>query len=525
MYNLITDSLYTGSSQQLSQSDTMKPLAFPGLKYGELLAPVYGILFTLSFAPFDYPYLAIVALSFLFASWQQVPPKRAMLRAYLFGLGSFGLGVSWVYVSIHDYGYVPAIVSGLFTVIFVAVWSLFPMVVGYLSTAISQKDNVRLFTAPLLWTLFEYLRGHLFLNGFPWLLSAYPQLETPLAGYIPIVGTYGTSFIVAALATMIAALIIHKKHARLLAVVVISLWGTGYLLTNLTWTQPIGGPVNVALIQGNIRQDQKWLPENKAKTLRLYQTLTEQHWGTPIIIWPETSVPAFFSEINEPFLRPLSQAAAQHHSDVIASLPLDDNTLNEYYNAAVTLGQESRIYRKTHLLPFGEYLPWQPVSGFVLKLIGLKLGNFTPGSLKQPLLKAGGYSFITSICYEDAFGDLAINHLQTAAYLVNLTNDAWFGHSIEGPQHMQIARMRALETGRFLVRATNTGITGIVAPTGKLIKQAAPFTTTVLTGAIVPMSGLTPYAKIGDVPILYSLLVLLLGAVVYDKYFPKHLIR
>lgn len=485
------------------------------------MALVYGILFTLAFAPFDYSYLAIIALSLLFASWQQVSPKRAMLRAYLFGLGSFGLGVSWVYVSIHDYGHVPVIISGLLTVIFVAVWAVFPMLTGYLSTAISPKSGIRLLITPVLWTLIEYLRGHLFLNGFPWLLCAYPQLESPLAGYIPVLGVYGTGFLATSIAAILAFLMLYKRRAGVLVGAIAIILAVGLLLKTQTWTHPIGEAFKVALVQGNINQDQKWLPENKVKTLRLYQSLTEQHWGTPVIIWPETSVPAFYSEINAGFLQPLSQAAAQHHSNVITSLPWDDNLMSEYYNAVMVLGKEQGIYRKIHLLPFGEYLPWQPVSGFVLNLIGIRLGNFTPGNLNQPLLKAAGYAFITSICYEDAFGDLAINNLQEAAYLVNVTNDAWFGHSIEGPQHMQIAQLRALETGRFLLRATNTGITGIVNPKGELIKQAQPFTTTVLTGAITPMGGLTPYAKIGDKFILYSLLVLLFGVVIYDKYFLK----
>ncbi|SJM89233.1 Apolipoprotein N-acyltransferase [Crenothrix polyspora] len=496
----------------------MKPPAFPMSKYGDLLAFLLGIFFTLAFAPFNYPYLAVIALSLLFVSWQQITPKRAMLRAYLFGLGSFGLGVSWVYVSIHDYGYVPAAIATFLTVIFVAVWALFPMLVGYLSTIISPKISVRLMVAPLLWTLIEYLRGHVFLNGFPWLLCAYPQLDTALAGYIPILGAYGTGFIVSALAAMIAGLVIYQQRAWPLALIVVAVWGAGFFLKPLVWTQPMGDAINVALIQGNIRQDQKWLPENKVKTLRLYQSLTEQHWGTPIIVWPETSVPAFYSDINSVFLQPLSQDAAQHNTSVITSLPLDDNATNEYYNAVMVLGKETGFYRKTHLLPFGEYLPWQPVSGFVLNLLGIKLGNFTPGDLNQTLLKAGGYAFTPSICYEDAFGDLAINKLEEAAYLVNVTNDAWFGDSIEPHQHMQIARMRALESGRFLLRATNTGTTGIVAPTGVVIKQAPAFTSTVLTGAITPMRGLTPYAKIGDSVILISLCVLLLAIVVCGRY-------
>lgn len=163
----------------------MKFVAFLRSHCIELLTPFYGILFTLAFSPFNFAYLAIIALGLCFASWQQVSIKRAMLRAYLFGLSSFGLSVSWVFVSIHDYGYVPNLISSLLTLVFVAVWSLFPMLAAFLSTVISQDSRIRLLAMPLVWTLVEYLRGHLFLNGFPWLLSAYPQLETPLAGYIP----------------------------------------------------------------------------------------------------------------------------------------------------------------------------------------------------------------------------------------------------------------------------------------------------------------------------------------------------
>jgi apolipoprotein N-acyltransferase len=263
------------------------------------------------------------------------------------------------------------------------------------------------------------------------------------------------------------------------------------------------------LIQGNITQDKKWLPENRLTTLRYYKTMTEANWDSTVIVWPETSIPAYLSEVNERFLQPLSKAARQHSTDLIVSLPVHGNSEDEKYNAVMTLGKETGMYRKKHLLPFGEYLPWQPVSGFILNNLTIKLGNFKSGGSEQPLLKAGGYPFITSICYEDAFSDAGTIGLSGAAYLVNVTNDGWFGHSIEPYQHLQIARMRAMETGRVLFRSTNTGVTAIVAPDGKVINQAPQFKATALTGTITPMGGMTPYARAGDKPVIIALIMLL----------------
>ena len=362
---------------------------------------------------------------------------------------------------------------------------------------------------PIIWILIEYLRGCWVLDGFPWLLAGYSQLDTPLAGYIPIVGVYGTGFVVA----LSAALLLNglQKQQRGGILILIVLWSVGGYLATQQWTQPIGAPLSVALIQGNITQDKKWLPENKLNTLRLYKTLTEQNWNAKVIVWPETSIPAYQSEVYDFFLIPLSQLAQQHQTDLIVSLPIKNDATGEKYNAVMTLGNHIADYRKRHLLPFGETLPLQPLSGFVLQQLGIKLGHFTAGANDQALLNAGGYSFITSICYEDVFGDYAIQGLENAAYLVNATNDGWFGNSIEPYQHAQMARMRALETGRYLLRATNTGLTAIFTPSGKIIKQLPLFEVAVLQDTIIPMGGLTPYAKLGDLPTLYFLGLLLLG--------------
>jgi apolipoprotein N-acyltransferase len=472
--------------------------------WGEFFALAAGVLFTLAFAPFDYAYLAILALTVLFACWQDVSVKRVLLRGYLFGLGQFGLGVSWVYVSIHDFGGAGIASAGTLTALFVAFWAMFPALAAY---AWAKLAGNRLLLMPVIWLLVEYLRGCLVLDGFPWLIAGYSQLETPLAGYVPIIGVYGTGFLLALSASFIL-FIVQYKNWKIVGVLLV-LWAIGGYLQTVQWTNAIGAPIKVALIQGNITQDKKWLPENKINTLRLYKDLTEQHWDAKVIVWPESAIPAYFSEVNEVFLMPLHQLARQHNTDLLVSLPIDSES-GEQFNGAMTLGSHIADYRKRHLLPFGETMPWQPVSGFILSQLKLRLGDFSAGSNTQPLLNAGGYAFITSICYEDVFGEYAIDGLEKAAYLVNVTNDGWFGDSIEPHQHLQMARMRALETGRFLLRTTNTGITAIVAPNGRIIQQLPLFKVGVLSDYIIPMTGLTPYALIGDVPILYFVALLLL---------------
>jgi len=493
-------------------------MQYSNSNYWDFGAPIAGILLTLSFAPFDYSCLAPVALAFLFACWQNGSAKRAAMRGYLFGLGAFGSGVSWVYISMHDFGGAGVFEASLLTGLFSAFWASFPALAGYLSVKTNpvNKGSVRILLMPVIWILVEYLRGYWVLNGFPWLHIAYSQLATPLSGYIPVLGVYGTGFIAALTASMAVEILFGSK--RLLPItVLIVLWGTGGLLRNQTWTHEIGQPLRVSMIQGNIAQDQKWRPENKINTLLKYKKMTEAHWDSNIIIWPETAIPAYLDQVNDAFLAPLGNDAKLHNTDLIISVPVQEQSPSRSFNAVITLGKEQGMYRKTHLLPFGEYLPLQPLSGFVLNKINIRLGNFTPGAVDQPLLKAGGYPFITLVCYEDVFGDVSSRGLPDAAYLVNVTNDGWFGNSIEPHQHLQMARMRAMETGRFLLRSTNTGVTAVISPKGEIINQAPLFQEVALTATITPMGGMTPYAKWGDKPVIGVMVILLLGLMGWGK--------
>ncbi|WP_306790007.1 apolipoprotein N-acyltransferase [Methylomonas fluvii] len=486
----------------------------------ELAAPVFGALLTMAFAPYDYAYAAIGALAFIYWVWQRQAPNRAALTGYLFGLGLFGSGIWWTYISIHDFGGGDPYSSIALTALLVAVWALFPALTGWFIAKASICSGVwlRIMAAAIAWVAVEYFRGYWLLNGFPWLQIAYSQLSTPLAGYAPLAGVYGVGFLLAASAFSLVELLRGKLPPLPGLLVLEVIWAGGGYLQTVAWTQATGAPIKVTLVQGNIGQDQKWQKNQKLNTLRLYQELTEQHWDSDVIIWPETSIPAFLSQVKEFYIDPLQTAAQAHGVDLVVGLPSSGQG-KEYYNSVMTLGDKQALYHKNHLLPFGEYLPLQPLSGWVLDKLQIPLGDFAAGGDRQTLLTAGGHAFVTTICYEDAFGELVARQVADAAYIVNMTNDAWFGDSSQPHQHMQMAQMRALETGRYLVRATNTGVTGFVGPDGVLRKQAPLFSTTTLTDYIVPMRGLTPYVILGDKGFFGVLAVLLLVTYVRHRRF------
>ncbi|PKM10438.1 MAG: apolipoprotein N-acyltransferase [Gammaproteobacteria bacterium HGW-Gammaproteobacteria-3] len=490
-------------------------------RYLDWLAPVMGGTMTLAYAPFDAAFWVFPALLFLFVSWLVLSPGRAALRGFLFGLGLFGSGVSWVFISVYYFGGRDIILSILATLVFVFFWALFPALTGYLSAKLRpDKADYQLVSMPLLWVSIEYLRGTWVLNGFPWLQIAYSQIETPLIGYAPVIGVYGTGLIVALNAMLLLTAMIKRRYLwRYLGMVAV-LWMGGYYLKNIAWTTSAGEALKVTLIQGNISQDRKWAKDNRDATLKLYESITREHWDSDIVIWPETSIPAYYAEVKDSFLKGLEQQALTHDTEVIVGLPIKDKAQSALYNSVLVLGKTAGVYRKNHLLPFGEYMPLQPVSGYLLNFLNLRLGNFASGGDDQKLLMAAGYRFITSICYEDVFPLVSVKVLEQAAFLVNVTNDAWFGDSIEPYQHMQIARMRAIETGRYLLRATNTGLTGIVDPQGKIIAQAKLFQTAAVSGEIVPLLGVTPYVRFGDKLIVFLMVIGLICVAIngFDKF-------
>ncbi len=428
----------------------------------------------------------------------------------------FGVGVSWVYVAIHDFGYSGIPLAVFLTALFVAFLALYPAALGYVSVRFFPvNDGLKLLAVfPATWTLFEWIRGW-FLTGFPWLNLGYSQIDAPLAGLAPVVGTYGVSFcLVLSAGLLLTAARAHRlRSMRITSLIgLMLLWGLAFFSTKLVWTYPVDSPLRVSLIQGNIPQDIKWNSDFLLHTLDLYRRLTEEQMDTKLVIWPEAAIPTFYHQVVDTYITPLQQLARARNMDLLVGLPVMNLKTREYYNSMMSLGQEQGFYYKRHLVPFGDFLPLENWLRGLIRFFDLPMSGFSPGPKKQPLLRVAGYKAGIAICYEDVFGEEIIKMLPEADFLVNATNNAWYGDSLAPHQHLQMSRMRALETGRYLLRVTTNGISAIIGAHGELLMRSPQFTTYVLTGKVQPMQGATPYVRLGNVPVvslLFGILVLI----------------
>lgn len=470
---------------------------------------VSGAVLPLAFAPYNWFLVAIVSPLILFVAWLNTTPGRAFVRGWLYGVGMFGAGVSWVYVSMHDFGGVPLGMSIFLTGIFVVFLALFPALLGYLISRFfsAATHTIKLLLImPVAWVLAEWVRGW-FLTGFPWLLLGYSQIDQPLGGLAPFLGVYGVSWAVALSSGLLIASILNSQWIYRIGCVaaLIFLWGSSFALNNYTWTQPNGKPLKVSLIQGNIAQDIKWSPEMRDPTIDLYSTLTRDNWSSDLIIWPESALPDFYHEVDG-YLEELGREAKANNSHLLIGVLYMDAKTEQYYNSVVSLGGgQPEFYHKRHLVPFTEYLPLKDAFGPIVKIMDVPMSDFSKGSDHQVPLSVGEQKVGIDVCYEDAFGEELIRALPQATFLVNVSNDAWFGESIAPAQHLQIARMRAKETGRPLLRGTNTGLTAIIDANGNVQSQAPQFQVQVLTGTIQPMRGSTVYTSVGNTLVVTGL--------------------
>lgn len=479
---------------------------------GNMLALFAGALMPLAFAPFFLYPLALISLILLFFCWDKVSPGQAALRGWLFGLGMFGVGVSWIFVAIHVFGQSGLILAALLTFIFVAFLALYLAVLGWLLKKLrpgvwSSPDYLLLL--PVAWFGLELFKGW-FLSGFPWLEVGVSQIEGPLAGYVPLMGINGVSLLLAFSAG--GLLFVIKQRCWLWGLPLLALWAMGPVLKTIDWTEPVGKPVKTTIIQGNIAQQIKWKPEQLVNTLVRYQTLTQQHWDSDLVVWPENALPAFYHQLEDFYLTPLAQAAREHQTDILLGLPVSGEDGRSYYNSMMSVGNKEAFYHKRHLVPFGDYVPFEWLRGLIA-FFDLPMSAFVPGPQEQPLLEAAGQKVGISICYEDVFSNEVLETVPEATLLVNATNNAWYGDSFAPHQHLQISRSRALETGRPLVRATTNGISAFIDFKGGIIAKTPQFVQASLTEAVQPRKGLTPYVRLQRWPIwLLSLLMLCLWA-------------
>ncbi|HUL47125.1 MAG TPA: apolipoprotein N-acyltransferase [Steroidobacteraceae bacterium] len=470
-----------------------------------LIALVAGAALAASFAPLSLWPLAVLCPAVLMWLWQDAAPRESAWLGFIFNAGTFAAGTYWLLLSL-PLGGAPLWLALLLMLGLTGIMALYHAGLGFACARwLPQSGAVRSLVAlPAAWLVVEWWRGW-FLSGFSWLSLGYSQTDTWLAGLVPVAGIYGASAALLLSAGALVTLVSGTKRARVSAVAVLLVpWAAGVALRGVSWTQPSGAPVSVAIVQGAVPQDEKWLEANREATLDLYRKLTEQAFGNALIVWPESATADTANDLVS-WLTQIYRDAHAHGSALVMGIlraegGVSDSDTVRYYNSVLALDAKVSWYDKHHLVPFAEYFPVPHFVRSWMRLMSLPYSDFTPGAAYQPPLEAGHLKLGTTVCYEDAYGAAMLEELRRggADALVNVTNDAWFDHSSARHMHFQVARMRALEEGRYLIRATNDGISAIVGPHGEVLARAPEFRPVLLVSKVTPMAGLTPYADVGN---------------------------
>jgi len=510
----------------MSDAPTARPQPAPlDARIAAALALGLGLLHTLSFAPWNLPWLQVLALAGLFALALRAPSMRAAAWLGLaFGAGWFGLGVSWVFVSMHTYGGMPAILAALATAAFCLFLALFPAFGLALGHRIARSSATRAALGlPAAWSASEWLRGTLF-TGFPWIAGGYAHSDGPLAGFAPLVGVYGLTLAASLVAGALALWTVGAGAARgraAFSVAALALVVTGAALRTVEWTQPTGAPIRVRLVQGNIPQDLKFSPIGLDRAAETYVRLL----GGPrvdLAALPESVFPLPLHALPDALVQSLIDFTRVNRSALVMGVFIEDRP-GKFYNSAVGLSPDGipplQRYSKRHLVPFGEFVPW----GFqwFVDRMDMPIGEQQHGAPYQGPMDLAGQRIAVNICYEDLFGDEIITAWRVPerapTMLLNLSNLAWFGDTIALDQHLQISRLRAMETGRPMLRATNTGTTAVVGARGELLARLPKLSEAALDAEVRGHDGVTPYVRVGDWPAIGLTALLLVAAAGFGR--------
>jgi apolipoprotein N-acyltransferase len=478
------------------------------------LSLLAGAVLPLAFAPFGWFWLAPLSYAALLYAWKDAPSGRAFWLGFVYGCASFGGGTYWTYIAVREMGGAPIAVALFLTIGLTMVCAAFVGAAGFIAARWFRTSGAaaRLVTLPALFALCEWARGWMF-TGFGWLSAGYSQTSSWLMGYAPVLGLPGMSWAVLVTAGALVVLFEapRSRYAGALAAVLVvaAIWGGGLAARSHRWTTPEPRAISVALLQGSITQDRKWKPEQLTDTLELYARLTVQNLGTDLIVLPEAAVPTLIDYVGD-YVDDLRKASAERGSTVLLGILRADPESKREQNVLVALTEPRQTYVKRHLVPFGEYFPVPPFIRSWMRLMNLPYTDLMPGAPTQPLIDAAGQQIAVTICYEDVFGAEQLRYLPAATLLVDVSNDAWFGDSIAPHQHLQIAQVRAAEAGRYLLRATNTGVTAVVDDAGRVEATLPQFKPAVLKATVRGFEGATPYARVGN----WAVVLLALAAVV-----------
>ena len=477
-----------------------------------ILSLIAGALVPLSLAPFNLWPLGIGGMALLALLLEQGSLAQVFKRAWCFGVALYGVGVSWIYMSIHNFGGASILLAGFLTLIFVFFMALMFSLPFYVYGRWFSRWRWSLVIAfPACWLLGECFR-YWFLTGFPWLYSGYAHLHTPLSGWAPLVGVIGLGFICALTAGVIAQVIWQWRQPTLAWVggLVVAAWISGFMLKEVSWTHLDDEPITVAMVQPNISQDIKWSAAFVEPTLDLLRTMTEDLWGNDWVIWPEAAIPLTYHQAL-PFLNEMNDRATASGAGLMTGIIYDNPHDDRYYNSIAGFGDAMGIYHKRRLVPFGEYVPLENWLRGLIHFFDLPTSIIAFGPMEQRGIQIDQVAVSPSVCYELVYPDLVAFSARDAQVLLTISNLGWFGDSIGPLQFMEMAQMRALETGRYLVYSTNNGSSAFIDEKGHIINFSNTFATETLTGTVYAAQGMTPFMRWGSLPLAILSLMLLIG--------------
>ncbi|TCJ85122.1 apolipoprotein N-acyltransferase [Cocleimonas flava] len=517
-------------------------------KWNYLLVLLAGAMLVFAFSPFNIYPLAWFSPAILFYSLSKAQTKKQyFMLSWFYGIGMFGAGASWPFYSLYFFAHAPLFVAIPATVAFVLIVSLLSLgSFGLLASLFRYRPLFLklLIFYPASWVIAEWFRSW-FLTGFPWLYLGNSQIDTFFAAFAPVAGVFAVSLSSVIIAGALLSFVLGNSVQRqvyiksdpvhqsvsdnalveerfgssiriLSALIIVLLVSSAFALQNINWTEKVDKPLKVSVLQSNISQLEKLNRDNLIPSIDLYRSMTLKSMGSDLIVWPETGLFDSFDRHMESLIQPLQKSIANTNKTIlIGGFYINENQGVE--NSVLAVSADNReIYSKRHLVPFGEYTPLLEYIRWLSKWIQLPYDNITPG-VNNGTLNIGDQIAQMTICYEDAFGSEIIQSLPLATMLINVTHDGWFTGSLEPQQHMQIARMRALETGRYMVRSTTTGPSGIINEKGELIETAPLNTKSIITGKVQPFVGMTPYVRWGNWLIIGILSVILLLGISWKR--------
>ncbi|MBI2383602.1 MAG: apolipoprotein N-acyltransferase [Gammaproteobacteria bacterium] len=465
-----------------------------------LLAPAAGALATLGFAPIDLWPLTVVALAGLLWMARDADWRRAARLGWLFGFAHFASGIYWVYIATHEYGGAAAWLALLLMAVLFAYLALYPALFLALVARLDlHRRAIGWAAVPAAWVLLELVRGW-FYSGFPWLSLGYIALDTPAAKLAPLAGVHGIGALAMLMAYALYRIVAGGRRGRsFAAAALLAPAATALLPQAQSWTEPAGAPLRVALVQSDIRQGEKWLPQMRYEALSRHWRMTAEAWPADLVIWPEVAITQAYDAVEDSYLSDLRAEAQARAATVLVGIMV--GTDGHYYNSVVAVGESEGRYDKRHLVPFGEYFPVPAFLRRMMNAVNLPYDDLAFGAHEQPPLLVRGQRAALGICFEDVFGAEAARAARGSAFLVNVTNDAWYNRSSAPWQHLQFSRMRALETGRWMARTANTGVSAFIDPDGGLRAQSGLFERRVVHGSVEPRRGDTPYMRWLDRPL------------------------